>query len=409
VSNSTSCISSGNEVLIDSNNKQIIIGSYSTGGGSAVLDIDTVYTSSSTEGYFIGRYDDDALNSCCKAELEIGKSLVICEGDAWPVLDITGQIPDFTSIQWFLNGAPFPQPSNAQSISTFAAGTYSVVVEYGNGCTATDAMTLVVEDCEPDCDITPKLTVKTKYCSASFGNNSYATGGSSIIGYLWDFGDGSTSTEVNPMHTYQVGGSYIVTLTVYGLDEEGNCCTKQIQTKVIINYSCKPECKLKSGFNLTAVGNGVFLFESNASTNGFTTIIGYEWTINGTVVSNNPYFAQPFTNGIVCLTVYGLTSGGECCSDSVCRSYKGKEEGTLEKNIKVFPNPTKNRVNLDFDKEDANTIKNIRVVDLTGRSIYTGKTNDQKFQIDSKQWPVGMYLITIEIDGVSTTAKIVKN
>ncbi len=32
--------------------------------------------------------------------------------------------------------------------------------------------------------------------------------------FLWDFGDGSNSTEVNPVHTYTAAGSYTVTLTV---------------------------------------------------------------------------------------------------------------------------------------------------------------------------------------------------
>lgn len=33
------------------------------------------------------------------------------------------------------------------------------------------------------------------------------------ISYLWQFGDGDTSTVMNPVHTYAVGGSYTVTLT----------------------------------------------------------------------------------------------------------------------------------------------------------------------------------------------------
>ena len=33
--------------------------------------------------------------------------------------------------------------------------------------------------------------------------------------YLWDFGDGTTSTEANPSHTYRYG-SYTVSLTVNG-------------------------------------------------------------------------------------------------------------------------------------------------------------------------------------------------
>lgn len=35
-----------------------------------------------------------------------------------------------------------------------------------------------------------------------------------IIGWAWDFGDSYTSTERNPIHTYNVAGTYTVTLTV---------------------------------------------------------------------------------------------------------------------------------------------------------------------------------------------------
>jgi PKD repeat protein len=37
-----------------------------------------------------------------------------------------------------------------------------------------------------------------------------------ITEWLWDFGDGTTSNEQNPMHVYITPGSYTVTLTVYG-------------------------------------------------------------------------------------------------------------------------------------------------------------------------------------------------
>lgn len=35
-----------------------------------------------------------------------------------------------------------------------------------------------------------------------------------IASYLWDFGDGATSTSANPQHTYSLPGNYVATLTV---------------------------------------------------------------------------------------------------------------------------------------------------------------------------------------------------
>jgi PKD repeat protein len=45
--------------------------------------------------------------------------------------------------------------------------------------------------------------------TVTFTNAS--TGGGS---YLWDFGDGNTSTDENPVHTYATAGPYTVTLTL---------------------------------------------------------------------------------------------------------------------------------------------------------------------------------------------------
>jgi len=42
----------------------------------------------------------------------------------------------------------------------------------------------------------------------SFSNTSQ-----NAISYLWDFGDGNTSTETNPVHTYAADGTYLVSLT----------------------------------------------------------------------------------------------------------------------------------------------------------------------------------------------------
>ena len=51
--------------------------------------------------------------------------------------------------------------------------------------------------------------------TASFQNLSQFVYPDSIDGgrFIWDFGDGATSSELNPTHTYTQGGSYAVTLT----------------------------------------------------------------------------------------------------------------------------------------------------------------------------------------------------
>ena len=47
--------------------------------------------------------------------------------------------------------------------------------------------------------------------------------------YAWDFGDGNTSTEPNPVHTYASVGEYMVTLTATGKDGSASV-TKTVAT-----------------------------------------------------------------------------------------------------------------------------------------------------------------------------------
>ena len=49
--------------------------------------------------------------------------------------------------------------------------------------------------------------------------------GNEIVSWLWNFGDGATSTQQNPSHTYNAAGTYNVTLTV------NNGTTSDIETK----------------------------------------------------------------------------------------------------------------------------------------------------------------------------------
>lgn len=72
-------------------------------------------------------------------------------------------------------------------------------------------MSLQLSSCKKDDDEGP---------TASFTHTaeglivSFVFTGSDADSYAWDFGDGETSTDKNPIHTYTAGGTYTVTLTV---------------------------------------------------------------------------------------------------------------------------------------------------------------------------------------------------
>lgn len=52
-----------------------------------------------------------------------------------------------------------------------------------------------------------------------------------ITGYIWDFGDGTISTEANPSHTYMLPGPFVATLTV--TDNGGATATQTVLVKAV--------------------------------------------------------------------------------------------------------------------------------------------------------------------------------
>ena len=73
-----------------------------------------------------------------------------------------------------------------------------------------------------------------------------STGGSGDIdGYFWDFGDGVTSTQITPEHTYDKEGMYMVCLTIYNTD---SCSSTYCDTLTVDDMGF-----LKAGFRLTVI------------------------------------------------------------------------------------------------------------------------------------------------------------
>lgn len=91
-----------------------------------------------------------------------------------------------------------------------SAGTYNVILEVvKNGFTfSSEPYTLTIIDY-------PVAEFATTYSSYSVGEDIYFSNLSSNENtYAWDFGDGYTSEEENPTHSYTDPGTYTVTLTV---------------------------------------------------------------------------------------------------------------------------------------------------------------------------------------------------
>jgi PKD repeat protein len=109
-----------------------------------------------------------------------------------------------------------------------AAGTYSVTLTVTNdaGSSSKTKLVTVSQGDPPVADFSFQATGLT----VVFADQS--TGGPT--GWSWDFGDGGTSTQKNPSHTYAQAGTYAVALTVT------NAAGSSSKTKLVTVTATKP-------------------------------------------------------------------------------------------------------------------------------------------------------------------------
>ena len=142
--------------------------------------------------------------------------------------------------------------------------------------------------------------------------------------YSWDFGDGNTSAEERPIHTYTVAAEYIVSLTVYNATNDYDTLTAYITVSpssgnpVAVIDSIMPNPAVK-GEKVTFAGHGV-------DTDG--SIIGYNWTSS----------KDGFLNSSASFSTTTLTPGTHLISFTVQNdNFEWSEAATRTLIINILP------------------------------------------------------------------------
>lgn len=196
-----------------------------SGGGTGSVQIvsppvTTVYTVVTTDAK--GCMGNTAsvtvdVTSLTAANLTVSPGSSICYGNATTVSSsVTGNTGPIV-INWSnglgLGNGPF---TVFPAIST----TYTVTVTDACNNTVSSIVPIVVNQL-PVINLAPLSGVGCSETTVNFANNSINTG----VQYLWDFGDGSTSTQINPSHSYNVSGTYSINVLVtsaYGCTNKAN-------------------------------------------------------------------------------------------------------------------------------------------------------------------------------------------
>lgn len=205
------------------------------------------------------------------------------EGCAPLDVEITDQSIDAVSWEYYLGDGAYSQEQNPTNTYT-EIGTYSItqVVTDVNGCT--DSITLsdvaTVTGSLIDFGIDTMFGCET--LSVQFEDLTAPPG--TVSDWLWDFGDGNTSTDPSPLHVYQDAGVYHPTLTI--TDDGG--CTSFLPYPDSVNYIPYPQPAFTVNTTIGCMGQP-FTFTNNSNGNA----VSFLWNFGdgGTSTEENPIYS----------------------------------------------------------------------------------------------------------------------
>jgi gliding motility-associated-like protein len=209
-------------------------------------------------------------------------------------------------------------------------GVFSVSLTATSNFGCTDSFTLQTTVYpNPEVDFTPYdacLEQPNQFNDLSTVSNQFTA--NNIVSWEWDFGDGGSSTQQNPFHTYQADGNYNVSLTV----TSNNGCSTTAQNPVTVHplpvvmfddtpiQGCSPVC---------------FDIASNSQVSAGSTIAQHIWTYSDGTSFNTgetPVHSNCLNNNSVNPIILGVSL--EVTTDKGC--VNSVENPNL---IEVYHNP----------------------------------------------------------------------
>jgi PKD repeat protein len=254
-----------------------------------------------------------------------------------------------------------------------------------------------------------------------------STSDGTIGSWAWDFGDGHTSAEQNPSHTYAEPGTYLVCLFI--TDADGGC-TSHVCKHVVVNHPPAIECH--AAFTIHKVSNLGIQFTNTSS--GTTTHTTYIWEFGDGVTSTeeNPLhiYAHP-GQYTVCLFIADTTTG---CSSHICHNiyihhnvghHYGQKGATTAPRAEtlsgqtisssdlmvVYPNPVVSVVNVVYQLPVAAVVKfelyNMTGVRVAALAESTKMAGEQIEIIPVGNLLSGAYILKMTVDGKPQIHRVV--
>src|SRR5690606_21948778 len=156
------------------------------------------------------KFDEEIENTSCIRVCEKSNVNYFIEGS------------NITNVDWEATGGSIQSvwttPQHGANIEWGGPGNGALSVEITYADNTVKTYTICIEIINgPKAYFEPEGGDNNRFCkntSILFNNLSSTNGGTDIIHYFWDFGDGNYSSAFEPEHSYDLDDVYTVTLTV---------------------------------------------------------------------------------------------------------------------------------------------------------------------------------------------------
>lgn len=397
--------------------------------GNTSIDADPIHTFTADGSYAVELTVTDAegLTDTAIVTITVGAASNMAPTAIATATPLTGDVPlevtftgsnstdDVAVVTYAWDFQDGNTSSDADPVYTFTSvGTYEVelTVTDAEGLTDIATVTIIVGTTGNQAPVaiaeaTP--TAGDPPLEVSFtGSNS--TDDVAVVTYAWDFMDGTTSSEADPVHTFTADGLYNVQLTV--TDAEGLTDTA-IVSIAVGDVSNLPPVAVIEAEPFGAGAPLIVQFTGSNSTDDFS-IESYEWdfgdaTAGSTEVNPEHIYTLPgmYTVSLTVTDAEGLTN---TATFDIVVLEGTKLDILLEANP---PNPNDGgivRVIVVNQPENVEVI-NITVHDIGGRYVAGHRASDIRvnnmYEVPVSTYRNGVYLVRVVMsDGESTLLKL---
>lgn len=255
---------------------------------------------------------------------------------------------------------------------------------------------------QSSCDAEFLITPNSQCPTYIFSDVSTST--QPIVEWYYDFGDGTTSTNANPVHTYSSNGVYTVCLYTTSADS----CTSSFCEQITVNCLGQ-QGGCQAGFVQDSLSQCPTIQLYDVSSAQFQVVEWYYDFGDGTTSNDQNPSHTYLQNGTytVCLEVIAADSCvSTYCETIVVDCVAGIEEiKPIE--MSLYPNPAKDHVVLQLSEADAIIYT---IYGLNGKVYQSGETSHNiHHQFDISGFDQGMYLLEVIIEGRREMIRFMKN